>query len=94
MPDFNPYEALGVGRKATPDAIKRADRKKARSAHPDRAGGNADQMADIATSPRTSSQLPCPRVVSRFSSRSSSGCDSPMPSAAPMKMNGTHHGWP
>jgi curved DNA-binding protein CbpA len=47
VPDFDPYQTLGVGRKATPDAIKRAYRAMARAAHPDREGGDADLMADV-----------------------------------------------
>lgn len=47
MTDFDPYAALGVGRKATPDAIKRAYRAQARKTHPDRQGGDASKMADV-----------------------------------------------
>ena len=44
---FDPYQTLGVGPMATPDAIKRAYRRKARQSHPDREGGDADLMADV-----------------------------------------------
>lgn len=47
MTDFDPYATLGVGRKAMPDAVKRAYRRRATAAHPDRAGGNASDMANI-----------------------------------------------
>lgn len=47
MTSFNPYQTLGVGPKATPDAIRRAYRAMARAAHPDRKGGDAQLMADV-----------------------------------------------
>lgn len=40
---MDPYEVLGVGRKASTSAIKKAFRKKSLETHPDR-GGNADEF--------------------------------------------------
>jgi curved DNA-binding protein CbpA len=45
MPDH--YETLGVAREATPDQIKRAYRKAAKRAHPDRSGGHEAAMSAI-----------------------------------------------
>lgn len=42
------YETLGVPKDAAADAIKRAYRKRTSRAHPDRAGGNAEEMAALA----------------------------------------------
>ena len=41
------YDTLGVPKNATPDDIKKAFRKKAKDAHPDRAGGDDKKMASI-----------------------------------------------
>ncbi len=43
----NPYETLGVASSADRDTIKRAYRKRAKKAHPDRAGGSTTEMAEI-----------------------------------------------
>ena len=44
---MNHYQTLGVDREATPDAIKAAFRRRAKSAHPDREGGSASEMAAV-----------------------------------------------
>lgn len=44
---MNPYEILGVARDATADVIRRAFRKKASRAHPDRSKGDGTAMAEI-----------------------------------------------
>lgn len=41
------YEVLGVARNATPDQIKRAYRRMAQTAHPDREGGSAAAMLPV-----------------------------------------------
>lgn len=41
------YEVLGVDEKATSDDLKRARRRKARQTHPDKPGGDHDEMAEI-----------------------------------------------
>lgn len=46
---FNPYEVLDVPRTATAQEIKRAYRKKAKSAHPD-TGGSAEEFTRLAHS--------------------------------------------
>jgi curved DNA-binding protein CbpA len=43
---MNHYETLGVPKSAKPDAIKRAYRKRASKAHPDK-GGNAEEMKSL-----------------------------------------------
>lgn len=42
----DPYQRLGVSRNATPDAIRRAYRQRAKQAHPD-AGGSSAEMARL-----------------------------------------------
>jgi len=44
---MNHYETLGVTPEATPEDIKRAFRKKASEAHPDREGGSTEQMQAV-----------------------------------------------
>lgn len=46
MPKKNHYDVLGVDKGATPDKIKRAYRKRAAQAHPDKGGSDAE-MAEI-----------------------------------------------
>jgi molecular chaperone DnaJ len=41
------YDTLGVDRDATPDQIRKAYKKKASDAHPDRQGGDDKAMAAI-----------------------------------------------
>jgi curved DNA-binding protein CbpA len=43
----NPYETLGVTPQADQATIRRAYRKRAARAHPDRAGGNAEEMSAL-----------------------------------------------
>jgi len=43
----DPYATLGVSRAAGRDEIKRAYRKRAKKAHPDRAGGSHEEMARL-----------------------------------------------
>lgn len=43
----DPYETLGVSRAATRDEVKRAYRKRAKRAHPDRKGGDHEEMARL-----------------------------------------------
>ncbi len=43
----NPYTTLGVPQTASKDEVKRAYRKRAKKAHPDRKGGNHEEMADL-----------------------------------------------
>lgn len=42
MTDFDPYDALGVERDASPDDVKRAYQRRARETHPDRGGSKED----------------------------------------------------
>jgi len=44
---MNHYETLGVAPEATPEEVKRAFRKKASDAHPDREGGSTEQMQTV-----------------------------------------------
>lgn len=41
----DPYETLGIERDATTEEVRAAYRRKAKAAHPDRAGGSSDDMA-------------------------------------------------
>ena len=43
----NPYTTLGVAQTASRDDVKRAYRKRAKKAHPDRVGGNHEEMAEL-----------------------------------------------
>lgn len=43
----NLYDILGIGKKAIQEEIKSAYRKKAKKAHPDKPGGNSDEMKEI-----------------------------------------------
>lgn len=43
----DPYDVLGVARDATPDELKKAWRRKAKEAHPDREGGSTERMAEV-----------------------------------------------
>lgn len=43
----DPYTTLGVSRAASRDEVKRAYRKRAKRAHPDRSGGSHETMAEL-----------------------------------------------
>ena len=43
----NPYTTLGVAQTASRDEVKRAYRTRAKKAHPDRKGGNHEEMAEL-----------------------------------------------
>ena len=44
---MNPYDVLGVSKSDDTETIRKAYRRKARKAHPDRGGGSNSRMADI-----------------------------------------------
>ena len=44
---MNPYEILDLPRDATPEDVKKAYRREASAAHPDREGGSSERMAAV-----------------------------------------------